>query len=68
MMIAMPFDRITLREGEHTRELPLRELQSMGLHVRVKLLLENKISFFKDGERVKESVALQALKELAKRV
>jgi hypothetical protein len=65
--VVLPFDRITLLEGSTDRDLPLDELRGYTLNQRVRLILENRVQFWRGAERVSNVVALRALQEAARK-
>jgi hypothetical protein len=63
--VTLPFDRVTLAEDGRTRTITLEELRAITLNRRVRLILDNRIEFWRGDIRVSHVVALRALQQQA---
>jgi hypothetical protein len=59
----LPFNRVVVQTSEGTRRLTVSEFEAISLIERVRALLEKRVEFFRDHERVAQQDALRALRE-----
>lgn len=64
-MSGLPFDKIVLVEHGGSRWITLDELNALRIHDRISAILEDRLEFYLDGERVEVNIALRALRMYA---
>jgi hypothetical protein len=63
MKIPLPFNRVIMRTAEGLQQLTVSEFERVPLTERVQALLERRVEFFRDQQRIGALEALKALRE-----
>ena len=67
-MDKLVFDRVVVaaaqggEQAERAREYSAEKFLELAMHDRVRLILERRLKFFRDGEPVDQTVALKSLR------
>jgi hypothetical protein len=59
----LPFNRVIMRTAEGPQQLTVSEFEQVPLTERVQALLERRVEFFRDQQRIGALHALKALRE-----
>jgi hypothetical protein len=60
---SLPFNRVIVRTAKGDQHLTVSEFERVPLTERVRALLEKRVEFFRDQQRVEQNDALRALRE-----
>jgi hypothetical protein len=59
----LPFNRVTVRSTSGELHYTVHEFERIPLTERVRALLEKRVEFFRDQQRIEQQAALRALRE-----